>query len=121
MLKNLQPQMTDPTQPVHDPLACPGVTSILLSEAASRRLLLEGDVFCIVAKTSYPQIPGRVAIFCQEIPPNVSADVCKILRGGHHAVVTTVKPIPPPAPRQSRHDHACRVAKFPAVQRQRKS
>jgi len=88
----------DPTQPRPDPLSCPGVTCILLSEAASRRLLQEGDVFAIVGKTSYPQAPNRVAIFCQAIMPNISADLCKILRGGHHAVPTRAKPIPPPAP-----------------------
>jgi hypothetical protein len=37
-------------------------------------------------------------IYCQAIGPNISADVCKILRGTHHAVITKVKPLPPPTP-----------------------
>jgi len=89
----------DPTQPVHDPLAVPGVVCILLSEAAGRRLLLEGDAFAIVAKTSYPQIANRMAIYCQAITPDKSADLCRILRGGFHAVPTKVRPLreaPPP-------------------------
>jgi hypothetical protein len=104
MLENLFAQMTDPTaspdptQPVFDPLAAPGVVSILLSEAASRRLRLEGDCFAIIARGSYPASPGRMVIHCQSIGPNISGDLCKILRGGFHAVPTKHKPLPPPTP-----------------------
>jgi hypothetical protein len=74
------------------------VVAILLSEAASRRLRLEGDAFAIVAKTSYPQQPGRMAIYCQVVGPHISGDLCKILKGGHKAVAVKSKPLPPPVP-----------------------
>jgi hypothetical protein len=89
---------SDKSQPAFDPLAAQGVTCILLSEAASRRLRLEGDCFAIVARTSYPQIPNRLAIFCQAVGPNISGDLCKILKGGHKAVAVKANPLPPPVP-----------------------
>ena len=92
----------DPTQPTPDPLAYPGTTAILLSEAASRRLLLEGNEFAIVARGSYPCWPNRIVIYCSVLDPDVKRDLGLILAGTHIArpkpKPRPMLPAPPPEP-----------------------
>lgn len=68
-----------------DPLAHPGVVRILLGEAASKALLEVGEAFAIVGRTSYPDQPGRLAIFCQPCPMATATAACQILAGTHRA------------------------------------
>lgn len=86
-----------------DPLAVPGVTRILLSEASSRHLVAQGEAFAIVGRSSFPDQPGRMAIFCQAVPLATATAACQILAGTHRA--QRIKPpasAPPSQPQSSR-------------------
>jgi len=87
------------TAPRVDPLAMPGIVRILLSETASRHLLEAGEAFAIVSKASYPEAPGRVAIFCQAVPLASAQAACDVLTGKARAVrIPTPKPPKAPKP-----------------------
>lgn len=69
-----------------DPLACPNVIRILLSERASRALSETGqECFAIIGRGSYPSDPARMVIFCQPVPMAVATAACGILAGTHRA------------------------------------
>jgi hypothetical protein len=68
-----------------DPLAMPGVTRLLLSERASAVLLEAGECFTIVGKGSYPDQPGRMAVYLQAVPMATAAAACGVIAGTHTA------------------------------------
>ena len=71
----------------NDPLACPNVRRLLLSEAASRYLEATGEgAFVIISKASYPATPGRWAIFLAPCPLATAAAACDVLTGKARAV-----------------------------------
>ena len=66
----------------HDPLAPPGVTRILLSEAASRHLTESGEeCFAIVSRQSWPADPKRWAIYLLPVSLRTANDATAVLLG----------------------------------------
>lgn len=66
--------------------AIPGQTRILLSEAASRHLLSQGDAFALVSRSWHPDIPGRMVIHLAPVPLKVAQDAASVLCGTSRAV-----------------------------------
>lgn len=81
-----------------DPLACPNVIRLALSERASRALSDAGECFAIIGRGSYPSDPGRMVIYCQAVPMAVAAAACGVAMGSHRAVKIKVAKPTPPAP-----------------------
>jgi len=70
-----------------DPLECPGVRRLLLSEGASRFLSECGEAaFLIVGRASFPACPNRWAIYLQPISMTAAKDACGVALGTHRAV-----------------------------------
>lgn len=62
-----------------------GVTYVLLSEAVSRRLRLDGEAFVVIGHSPQPRFKDRMLLACKSLVPEVSRDLCLILAGTHHA------------------------------------
>jgi len=62
------------------------VIKIILSERSTAALLACGECFQIVGRSSYPDQPGRMVIFCQPCPMELATAACQILDGTHKAV-----------------------------------